>query len=87
MTLHAETVHAETIAIEVDVRRGAPFKAARHHLIEAFERLYVTALLRRHGWDVALASRSSRLSRERLHQLIGKHGLCPRCDGSERGCR
>ena len=69
------------ISIPIAVPR-APFKAARHELIDRFERVYVIALLRRHRWNIGRASRSSHLSRERIHQLIGKHGLCRRCDGA-----
>ena len=70
----------ETVSIELP--RGAPFKTSKQQLIEVFEYLYVKALLRRHFWNIALASKSSRLSRDQLLRLIGKHGLCARCDRS-----
>ena len=61
--------------------RNLPFKARRVQIIDAFEQVYVRDLLDRCGWDVALAARASRLSRNQLLRLIGKHRLCPRCDG------
>jgi hypothetical protein len=70
----------DDVAIEIEVPRRLPFKAARCQLINTFERLYVAAILRRFHWNIGRASRSSRLSRDRIHQLIGKHGLCERCD-------
>lgn len=74
------TRRGDDFAIEIGVPRHMPFKAARCQLINTFERLYVAALLRRCQWNIGRASRSSRLSRERIQQLIGKHGLCERCD-------
>jgi transcriptional regulator of acetoin/glycerol metabolism len=72
----------QTIRIEV---RRAPFKECRQQLIESFEYHYVRAVLRRCAWNIGMASRSSRLSRDHLLRLIGKHGLCPRCDRPDCG--
>jgi len=72
-------VARETRIIRIEVPR-APFKECRQQLIESFEYHYLRALLRRCAWNIGLASRCSRLSRDQLLRLIGKHGLCPRCD-------
>ncbi len=77
----------EPQTIGVDFPHRAPFKVSRQQIIEVFEYLYVKALLKRHGWNIGQAARASRLSRDQLLRLIGKHGLCARCDGAECGDR
>jgi transcriptional regulator with GAF, ATPase, and Fis domain len=77
-------VASETRTIRLEVPR-APFKECRQQLIESFEYHYLRALLQRSAWNIGLASRWSRLSRDQLLRLIGKHGLCPRCDRPDCG--
>ncbi len=58
-------------AIELD----KPFKEAKAHVIEEFERVYLKALLERHGGNLSAASRSADLDRKHLRELLRKHGL------------
>ena len=55
--------------------RDAPYKEAREHLLQAFERDYVCALLERHRNNVSAAARAAGIDRAYLHRLINRHGL------------
>jgi DNA-binding NtrC family response regulator len=58
-------------AIALDV----PFKEAKARVVEEFERVYLRALLERHGGNLSAASRSADLDRKHLRELLRKHGL------------
>jgi transcriptional regulator with GAF, ATPase, and Fis domain len=52
-----------------------PFKDAKDHLVDAFERVYATRLLDQTGGNVSEAARRSKISRRYLFVLIKKHRL------------
>ncbi len=55
---------------------GAPsFLEAREHLLQDFERTFLTALLQRHDGNVSAAAREAKLARSFLYKLLQKHGL------------
>jgi two-component system nitrogen regulation response regulator GlnG len=58
-----------------------PFKAAKEHLVTAFERDYLAALLERVDGNVSMAARESGIGRVYLHRLLKKHGLARSSSG------
>jgi two-component system response regulator AtoC len=52
-----------------------PFKEAKARVVEEFERVYLKALLEKHGGNLSAASRSADLDRKHLRELLRKHGL------------
>jgi transcriptional regulator with GAF, ATPase, and Fis domain len=54
---------------------AASFREAKERLIGAWERDYVTQLLRRSGGNVSRAAREGGLDRVYLHRLMKKHGI------------
>jgi DNA-binding NtrC family response regulator len=52
-----------------------PFKEAKAAVVEEFERVYLKALLDRHGGNLSAASRTADLDRKHLRELLRKHGL------------
>jgi DNA-binding NtrC family response regulator len=52
-----------------------PFKDAKGRIIEAFEREYIAALLKRHGGNLSAAARAAEIDRKHLRELLRKHGL------------
>ncbi len=60
---------------ETAVNIDQPFKEAKNHIVEAFEKRYLAALLEWSQGNVSLASRKSGLDRMYLHRLLQRHGL------------
>jgi DNA-binding NtrC family response regulator len=52
-----------------------PFKEAKEHLLETFEREYIRRLLARTSGGVAGAAREAGIDRKHLYKLMEKHGL------------
>jgi DNA-binding NtrC family response regulator len=52
-----------------------PFKEAKAHVVEHFERQYLQVLLARHGGNLSAAARSAEVDRKHLRELLRKHGL------------
>jgi DNA-binding NtrC family response regulator len=52
-----------------------PFKLAKARVIDAFERAYVQALLKRHKGNLSAAARSAEVDRKHFRELLRKHGL------------
>jgi DNA-binding NtrC family response regulator len=52
-----------------------PFKDAKAQIIDAFEREYIGALLKRHGGNLSAAARAAEIDRKHLRELLRKHGL------------
>jgi DNA-binding NtrC family response regulator len=52
-----------------------PIGEARSLYVEAFEKRYLTAVLRRAQQNVAQAARLAGLDRTHLHRLLAKHGI------------
>jgi DNA-binding NtrC family response regulator len=53
----------------------APFKEAKARLVEAFERRYLTELLKRTGGNISRAARRAGLDRMSVHKLISRLGI------------
>ena len=71
---------------EVSLPRGAtapimridtarPFRDVKQEAIDAFERSYLTELLRIHRGNLAQAARAARMDRKNLWALVERHGL------------
>jgi DNA-binding NtrC family response regulator len=52
-----------------------PYKVARERVVNDFERLYLTRLFERCSQNVSEASRTSKIDRSYLTQLLRRHGL------------
>jgi two-component system, NtrC family, response regulator GlrR len=57
----------------VDVAR--PFRELKQETIDAFERSYLTELLRVHHGNLAQAARAAGMDRKNLWALVERHGL------------
>ncbi len=51
------------------------FQAARHKVLDAFEREYLRTLLERHHGNVSAAAREAGLARSAFYRLLGRHEL------------
>ncbi len=51
------------------------FQAARHRVLDAFEREYLRTLLERHHGNVSAAAREAGLARSAFYRLLGRHQL------------
>ena len=60
-------------AVRVDVAR--PFRELKQETIDAFERTYLTELLREHRGNLAQAARAAGMDRKNLWALVERHGL------------
>jgi len=61
------------------------FREAKERLIAAWERDYVTQLLRKSGGNVSQAARDGGIDRVYLHRLMKKHGIGSAGDGDGSG--
>jgi hypothetical protein len=52
---------------------GLPYRVARRELLDEFERIYLLALLEKHGIDLRAAAREAELPIEELTMLVRKH--------------
>jgi DNA-binding NtrC family response regulator len=59
--------------LRVDVTR--PFREVKQETIDAFERSYLTELLRAHRGNLAQAARAAGMDRKNLWALVERHGL------------
>jgi len=62
-----------TTAVRVDVAR--PFREVKQEVIDAFERSYLTELLKAHHGNLAQAARAAGMDRKNLWALVERHGL------------
>jgi two-component system nitrogen regulation response regulator GlnG len=58
-----------------DIALDKPFKESKARVVDEFERVYLKALLERHGGNLSAAARSAELDRKHLRELLRKHGL------------
>jgi len=65
---------SETLA-EVDARADRSFRAAKRSVVDAFERSYLSDLLRRHRGNVTAAAAAAGMLRSALQRLLRKHDL------------
>jgi len=52
-----------------------PFKEAKARVVDAFERSYIDALLKKHEGNLSAAARAAEIDRKHLRELLRKHGL------------
>lgn len=64
---------ALTPSTRPDIAR--PFREVKQEFIDAFERNYLTELLRAHGGNLAAAARAAEMDRKNLWSLVARHGL------------
>jgi DNA-binding NtrC family response regulator len=55
----------------------APFRQAKKHVVEAFERDYVTRLVHAYRGNITQAARAAGKERRDLGRLLKKYGLRP----------
>jgi DNA-binding NtrC family response regulator len=55
------------------IRRDLPFKEAKHQVVEAFERDYITDLMDHHGGNLSAAARQAGIDRKHLRELVRKY--------------
>jgi two-component system response regulator GlrR len=60
---------------KIEVDPGIPYDEARQQAIAEFERVYLRALLDRHGGNVSQAAREAGIDRVYLHRLIRRHAI------------
>jgi DNA-binding NtrC family response regulator len=71
--VHSSAVHAAgNGAVPGALRR---FRDAKREVVDAFERSYLSELLRQHGGNVTSASQEAGMLRSALQRLLRKHGL------------
>jgi DNA-binding NtrC family response regulator len=51
------------------------FRAAKRSVVDAFERSYLSDLLKRHGGNVTAAAETAGMLRSALQRLLRKHDL------------
>ena len=52
-----------------------PFKESKARVVDAFERTYIEALLKRHEGNLSAAARAAEIDRKHLRELLRTHGL------------
>ncbi len=62
-----------TAGVRVDVAR--PFREVKQEMIDAFERSYLTELLKAHHGNLAQAARAAGMDRKNLWALVERHEL------------
>lgn len=69
------SVRGGTGPTETGVRADRRFRDAKRSVVDAFERSYLSDLLRRHGGNVTAAAEQSGMLRSALQRLLRKHDL------------
>jgi transcriptional regulator with PAS, ATPase and Fis domain len=64
---------------------GLPLREARERAIEAFERRYLAAVMKRHDGKVSSAAGEMGVSRQFAYRLLARHGIRPRDEGTSDG--
>jgi DNA-binding NtrC family response regulator len=64
-----------TLNVDTDISR--PFRDLKQEVIDAFERSYLTELLRAHRGNLAASARAAHMDRKNLWLLVTRHGLVP----------
>jgi DNA-binding NtrC family response regulator len=68
----------EDACVVAGIDASTPFKEAKERLVEAWEKDYLSALLRRHAGQVSRAAAAAGIDRVHLHRLLRKHGFAMR---------
>ncbi len=75
LPIHLGARRAPTSSRPPAVDVSVPFSDAKVQLVDAFERAYLTELLRATEGNVTEASRRSGLNRRHMYDLLKKHGI------------
>jgi DNA-binding NtrC family response regulator len=59
------------MAVDVD----KPFKDAKQHIVEEFEKEYLTGLLQKHHYNLSKAAREAKIDRKHLRNLLKKYDI------------
>ncbi len=59
----------------LDRESGMSFRDAKNHLIEAFEKRYLTDLIEQTGGNISRAAQTAQMDRKHLRELLKKNGL------------
>lgn len=73
--IFAEMEHGEERTDRMHVDPDMPFKDAKQHVVEAFEKEYLVELLKRHGHNLSKASREAKIDRKHLRNLLKKYDI------------
>ncbi|MBI2894821.1 MAG: sigma 54-dependent Fis family transcriptional regulator [Deltaproteobacteria bacterium] len=65
---------------EGEVELTLPYHVARDRVLEAFERRYVDAALKRSGGNVSAAAREAGVSRKLIQRASRRHGISPKSE-------
>jgi len=65
----------ETPTLAWPISLDLPYKEAKEHLVDAFERVYAAHLLDRAGGNISEAARKSGLSRRHFFEMVKRHAL------------
>jgi len=71
----AAEVSSPSSALLPELQEGESFKEAKQRVVDAFERVYLVALLERTAGNLSRASREIGLTRYHLRELLKKHAL------------
>jgi DNA-binding NtrC family response regulator len=66
--------HESTWPFEI-IDANLPFKEAKQHWVDGFERRYLAALYHKHGGNISHAAEAAGLTRHHLRELLDRHGL------------
>ncbi len=73
--IFAEMSHGEERTERMDVDTDIPFKDAKQHIVEQFEKEYLAELLQRHNHNLSKAAREAEIDRKHLRNLLKKYGI------------
>jgi transcriptional regulator with PAS, ATPase and Fis domain len=62
-------------AEDADLRVDLPLREARDEAVAAFERRYLIAVLKKHGWNVTAAAQAMGVSRQFAHKLLARYDI------------
>ncbi|PIR25493.1 MAG: Fis family transcriptional regulator [Deltaproteobacteria bacterium CG_4_10_14_0_2_um_filter_43_8] len=73
--IFAELEHGEERTERMTIDSDIPFKDAKQHVVENFEREYLTELLKQHNYNLSKASREAQIDRKHLRNLVKKYDI------------
>lgn len=73
--IFAEIEHGEELTERMRVDSSLPFKDAKQHIVEEFEKKYIEGLLEEHNHNLSKAAREAKIDRKHLRNLCKKYGI------------
>ncbi len=77
--LEAAAAPSGPAAAAIDLQ--VPFKIAKQHLVDDFDRRYLEALLASHAGNISAAARTAGIDRMSIYEMMRRLGLAP--DGGQ----